>query len=154
MALNYHDEAGTWASPRVANNFEEVNTFAKGFKSTHQTLTPTATDTASVNVILPGVTAVRLGANVTDANDYVVLPALASVPTGHCVVIVAGAVGCEVRTPAASAEEINSEDCDGTKEYILAATQIHRFIKIDNTIGWVGYGHTAIGAVVTAVVPD
>ena len=53
-----------------------------------------------------------------------------------------------------SAEEINSEDCDGTKEYLLTATQIHRFTKIDNTIGWVGQGFTAIGAVATAVVPD
>ena len=26
--------------------------------------------------------------------------------------------------------------------------------KIDGTIGWMGHGHSAIGAVVTAVVPD
>jgi hypothetical protein len=106
------------------------------------------------NSITPGVVSVRLAANVNDANDFVVLPPLASVPSGHCITIVAGAVGCEVRTPASSAEEINSEDCDGTKEYILAATQIHRFTKIDNTIGWMGQGFTAIGAVATAIVPD
>ena len=68
--------------------------------------------------------------------------------------IVAGAVGCEVRTPASSAEEINSVDCDGTQEYILAATQIHRFTKIDDTIDWMGQGFTAIGAVAAAIVPD
>jgi hypothetical protein len=45
-------------------------------------------------------------------------------------------------------------DCDGTKEYILAATQIHRFTKIDDTIGWMGQGFTAIGAVAAAIVPD
>ena len=117
------------------------------------TLTPTAAQGAG-NTVAPGVTSVRLAANVNGANDFVVLPSLASVPTGHVVTIVAGAVGCEVRTPATSAEEINSEDCDGTKEYILAATQIHRFTKIDNTIGWMGQGFTAIGAVTTAVVPD
>lgn len=118
------------------------------------TLTPTAADEAGVNVIDPGVTAVRLGANVTGVNDFVTLPALASVPSGHKVTIIAGAANCEVRTPAASAEEINSEDCDGTKEYLLTATQIHHFTKIDNTIGWEGHGYSAIGAVVAAVVPD
>jgi hypothetical protein len=118
-----------------------------------QGLTPAATQT-DVNYIQPGVTYVRLAANVNDANDFVVLPSLASVPSGFQITIVAGAVGCEVRTPSGSNEEINSEDCDGTKEYILAATQIHKFVKIDNTIGWMGYGYTAIGTAVTAIVPD
>lgn len=119
-----------------------------------QALTPDDSEGADINVIKPGVQNVRLGANVNGVNDFVVLPALSSVPNGHCVTIIAGAANCEVRTPADSAEEINSEDCDGTKEYLLTATQIHRFTKIDNTIGWMGQGWTAIGAVVTAVVPD
>lgn len=117
------------------------------------TLSPTAAQ-GTGNTVPPGVTSVRLAANVNGATDFVVLPSLASVPTGHVVTIVAGAVGCEVRTPASSTEEINSENCDGTKEYILAATQIHRFTKIDDTIGWVGAGYTAIGAVATAIIPD
>jgi len=117
------------------------------------TLSPTAAQ-GTGNTVAPGVTSVRFAANVNGATDFVVLASLASVPTGHVVTIVAGAVGCEVRTPASSTEEINSENCDGTKEYILAATQIHRFTKIDNTIGWMGQGFTAIGAVVTAIVPD
>lgn len=118
------------------------------------TLTPTSADTAGTNVIPPGVTSVRLGANVNGVTDYTVLPALADVPNGHCITIIAGAANSEVRTPAASAEEINSEDCDGTKEYLLTGTTIHRFTKIDDTIGWMGQGWTAIGAVVTAVIPD
>jgi hypothetical protein len=118
------------------------------------TLTPTSADTAGTNVILPGVTMVRLGANVNGVNDFVTLPNLHSVPSGHCITIIAGAANCEVRTPASSAQEINSEDCDGTKEYLLTATEVHRFTKIDNTIGWMGQGFSAIGAVVTAVVPD
>jgi len=117
------------------------------------TLTPDDSESA-LNVIPAGVREVRLGANVNGANDFVVLPSLASVPNGFEITITAGAVGCEVRTPASSTEEINSENCDGTKEYILAATQIHRFRKIDNTIGWMGSGYTAIGAVATAIVPD
>lgn len=106
------------------------------------------------NSIAPSVRSVALLANVNGVTDFVVLPALSSVPEGHEITIIAGAANCEVRTPAASAEEINSEDCDGTKEYLLTATEIHRFTKIDNTIGWMGQGFTAIGAVATAVVPD
>ena len=116
-------------------------------------LTPDSAESA-VNLIEPGVTSVRLGANVNGVTDFVTLPSLASVEDGHVVTIVAGAANCEVRTPAGSDEEINSENCDGTKEYLLTATQIHRFTKIDNTIGWMGQGFTAIGAVATAVVPD
>ena len=117
-------------------------------------LTPTAADTAGTNVIPAGVSLVRLGANVSGVNDFVTLPALASVPDGFKITIIAGVANSEVRTPAASAEEINSEDCDGSKEYLLTATQIHNFIKIDNTIGWMGHGYSAIGAVVAAVIPD
>jgi len=116
-------------------------------------LTPDDSESA-LNIIEAGVTAVRLGANVNGVTDFVTLPSLASVEDGHVVTIVAGAANCEVRTPAGSDEEINSENSDGTKEYLLTATQIHRFTKIDNTIGWMGQGFTAIGAVATAVVPD
>jgi len=116
-------------------------------------LTPDDSESA-LNIIEAGVTSVRLGANVTGVTDFVTLPSLASVEDGHVVTIVAGAANCEVRTPAGSDEEINSENSDGTKEYLLTATQIHRFTKIDNTIGWMGQGFTAIGAVATAVVPD
>jgi len=120
----------------------------------HVTLTPDDSEGAGINVIEPGVTSVRLGANVNGVNDFVTLPDLRSVPSGHRICIIAGAANCEVRTPASSAQEINSEDCDGTKEYLLTATEIHYFVKIDNTIGWMGHGFSAIGAVVTAVVPD
>ena len=116
-------------------------------------LTPDDSESA-LNIIEAGVTAVRLGANVNGVTDFVTLPSLASVEDGHVVTIIAGAANCEVRTPAGSDEEINSENSDGTKEYLLTATQIHRFTKIDNTIGWMGQGFTAIGAVTTAVVPD
>lgn len=121
----------------------------------YQTCLPsTLTAAGSANLILPGVQNVALGANVNDVNDWVTLPALASVPVGHTVTIVAGVANCEVRTPASSNEKINGQDGDGTKEYLLTATQVHRFTKIDNTIGWMGQGFTAIGAVATAVVPD
>lgn len=107
------------------------------------------------NTILPSSTLVHVNDVTVDANDFIVLPALASVPIGHRITIVGGAgANFEVRTPATSGEEINSEDCDGTKEYLFTDTQIHYFTKIDSTIGWVGNGITALGAVATAVVPD
>lgn len=92
---------------------------------------------------------------VNDANDFVALPSLASCPNGHEIVMLASAgANFEVRTPAGSAEKINSEDCDGTKELLVTNTNIVKFTKINNTIGWMSNAYTAIGAVVTAVVPD
>lgn len=107
------------------------------------------------NAIAPSVRSVVVTAVTNDANDWIILPSLASVPDGHEITIIGSASSnFEVRTPASSAEEINSEDCDGTKEYLFTDTQIHKFVKINNTIGWMGHGYSAIGAVVTAVVPD
>jgi len=114
---------------------------------------PAATQGAG-NSIPPGVTAVRLVANTTDVNDFTVLPSLASVPVGHRITIIAGSANSELRTPAGSAEEINSEDCDGTKEALLTGTNVYTVVKNDNTIGWTLIGHTAIGAFQTAIVPD
>ena len=106
------------------------------------------------NTIPPTVRVAKLAANANDVNDFTVLPSLASVPSGHTITIIAGAANSELRTPAASAEEINSEDCDGTKEALLTATNIYTVTKIDNTIGWMLEGRTAIGAFQTAIVPD
>lgn len=107
------------------------------------------------NVIPPFAKVVEVSGVANDANDWIVLPSLADVPIGHEIMVIGSAgANFEVRTPASSAEEINSEDCDGTKEYLFTDTQIHYFKKIDNTIGWMGHGFSAIGAVVTAVVPD
>ncbi len=109
---------------------------------------------SSVNSIPKSARSVRLGANVNGVTDFTVLPNLADVPDGHQIVIVAGVANSELRTPASSDEEINSENGDGTKEALLTATNIHFVTKIDNTIGWMLEARTAIGAFVTAIVPD
>lgn len=107
------------------------------------------------NSIPPLTKVVEVQGVATNADDFIVLPSLASCPNGHEIMVIGSAgANFEVRTPSASAEEINSEDCDGTKEYLFTDTQIHYFKKIDNTIGWMAHGFSAIGAVVTAVVPD
>lgn len=134
----------------VANG---VNPEFNGLTLKAVTLTPAAA-ASSVNSIPPSTCSVRLGANVNGVTDFTVLPALSSVPDGHRITIIAGAANSELRTPAASAEEINSEDCDGTKEALLTATNIYTVTKIDGTIGWMLEGRTAIGAYETAIVPD
>jgi len=92
----------------VANG---LNPTFDGLQLKSVTLTPTAAQ-GGVNSIPAGAQSVRLGANVNGVTDFVVLPSLADVQDGHCVTIIAGSANCEVRTPSASAEEINSEDCD------------------------------------------
>jgi len=107
------------------------------------------------NSIPPEVKVVQLGANVNDANDFTVLPSLASVPVGHTITILAGtAANSELRTPSASAEEINSEDCDGTKEALLTAGNVYTVTKLSGTVGWMLEGRTPIGAYETAIIPD
>jgi hypothetical protein len=107
------------------------------------------------NSVPPLTQVVEVQGVVNDANDFIVLPSLASVPNGHQILIIASAgANFELRTPSASAEEINSEDCDGTKEALLTDTNIYFVTKIDNTIGWMLEGRTAIGAYQTAIIPD
>lgn len=104
-------------------------------------------DYARKSVVVSGV--------VNDANDFIVLPALADVMNGHEITILCSAsANFEMRTPASSGEKINAQDCDGTKEYLMTDTQVVKVVKINNTVGWMAHGYSAIGAVVTAVVPD
>lgn len=114
--------------------------------------TPTV---AGQNVIPPLTKVVEVQGVQNDANDWIVLPSLASVENGHQIMVIGSAgANFEVRTPASSNEKINAQDSDGTKEYLFTDTEIHYFTKIDNTIGWMGNGFSALGAVVTAVIPD
>src|SRR3990167_1731612 len=121
-----------------------------------QTVTPTATaaDTRA-RTIGRSVKQVSVAAVTSDADDWITLPSLNTVPIGHTITILCSAgTNFELRTPASSGEEINSEDCDGTKEYLCTDTEVVTVRKINNTIGWEAHGHSAIGAAVTAVVPD
>lgn len=137
----------------LPNNAPDLEGFKlKPFQIVADDATPA---TVGNNSIPPYARVVEVTAVTNDANDWIVLPSLSSVPNGHQILVI-GTAGSnfEVRTPASSSEEINSEDCDGTKEYLFTDTEIHTFTKIDNTIGWMGSGKTAIGADNTPVVPD
>lgn len=107
------------------------------------------------NSISPLAKSVKVTGVTNDANDWIVLPPLNSCPDGHEITILCSAgSNFELRTPTSSNEEINSEDCDGTKEYLCTDTEVLKVVKINNTIGWMAHAYSAIGAVVTAVVPD
>ncbi len=133
-----------------------LNPVFAGLQITEQNVVASGTDTAAdANKILPSSTQVVVTGVTTDANDWVRLPSLSLVPNGHEITLLCSAgANFELRTPASSGEEINSEDCDGTKEYLCTDTQVVKIVKINNTIGWMAHGYSAIGAVVTAVVPD
>lgn len=118
-------------------------------------LSATSAETSGTNTIAPTTKTVEVTANVNDANDFVVLPSLSKVPNGHEITILANSgTNFEVRTPASSNEKINNVDSDGTQEYLMTDGQVHRFLKVSNTQGWIAYGFTNLGAVATAVVPD
>jgi hypothetical protein len=130
-------------TPRLAGvEFTPVTVLANSAQGAGNSIPP-----LTKSVIVAGV--------VNDANDFVVLPSLSSCPDGHTITVLCSAAGnFEMRTPASSGEKINAQDSDGTKEYLCTDTEVVRVVKINNTVGWMAYGYSAIGAAVTAVVPD
>lgn len=109
-----------------------------------------------LNTIPPDVTSVFLGANANGVTDFTVLPLLKYVEDGHTITLVSGTAASEVRTPSGSGDLINNVDCsDDAVEYLLAGSNaVVKFTKINNTVGWMGKGWTAIGASIAAVTPD
>jgi hypothetical protein len=106
------------------------------------------------NSIPVGARAVNVGAVTNDANDFIVLPAIASIKIGDQIVIACNAgTNFELRTPAASNTKINDVDADGTQEYLCTDTDLVIVTK-HTTTGWVAQSLTKLGAVRTAVVPD
>ena len=146
------------ASGIAKKHFDGLIDCRKGLFSQPINVVPDDSENATAGVgnrIPAGFTSVIVGAVTVDSNDWIVLPPLSSVPDGFEIIILCSAGGgFELRTPASSAEEINSEDCDGTKEYLCTDTEVLKVVKINGTIGWMAHAYSAIGAVVTAVVPD
>ena len=107
------------------------------------------------NAIPANAKVVQVGTVQNNADDFIILPALADTPNGHEIIILCSAGGnFELRTPAASNEKINNVDSDGTNEYLCTDTEVVKVIKISSTVGWMAYSYTAIGAKTTAVIPD
>lgn len=115
--------------------------------------TPAATATAG-NTVPVGYSAVAVGAVTNDANDWITLPAIASVSIGFQIVIACNAGGnFELRTPASSNTKINDIDSDGTQEYLCTDTDLV-VVRKHTTTSWVAQSLTKLGAVRTAVIPD
>jgi hypothetical protein len=127
-------------------------TLSLGYVSTALSLTPDAVSGAAITV---GVTNVDVGAVTTDANDWIVLPAIANVPVGHTIHIACNAGGnFEMRTPASSDTKINTVDSDGTQEYLCVDAEVVVVTKVSDTDGWAAYDIPALGGVGTATIPD
>lgn len=117
------------------------------------TLTAAATESAT-NSISVGQPAVEVTAVTNDANDFIVLPAIASVPIGYRIAIAANAGGnFELRTPASSNTKINNIDSDGTQEYLVTDTDIV-IVQKRTATDWIATSYTKLGAIRTAVIPD
>ena len=125
-----------------------------GIEYVAQELVAAAANTLK-NSVSPLAKSVKVTAVANDANDWITLPPLNSCPDGHeLVVLCSASSNFEMRTPTSSNEKINGQDSDGSKEYLCTDTEVVKVVKINNTVGWMAHGYSAIGAVVTAVVPD
>ena len=116
----------------------------------------TARATSGSDSLIPsGASRVEVTAIATNADDWIVLPALSTVPTGHMIIVCANATSnFEVRTPASSNEKINNVDSDGTQELLVTDTDVVTFIKMGASAGWMSHAYTKLGAQRTAVIPD
>jgi hypothetical protein len=122
--------------------------------TTAQAVTPN-TDSGTASKILAGNTNVAVGAVTNDANDWIVLPAVADVPEGHQIRICCNAGGnFEMRTPATSGEKINTVDSDGTQEYLCVDAEVVVVTKVSTTDGWAALDIPALGGAGAATVPD
>ena len=141
----------TLTGNRVATFQNDVDANVK----TDQTFAATPNSSAGAGNSIPvGTRQVAVGAVANNADDFIVLPAIASVNIGDQIVIACNAGGAfELRTPASSGTTINGQDCDGTKEYLCTDTDVVIVTKATAT-GWIGQSLTSLGAVRTAVVPD
>lgn len=130
-------------------------TLGDGTKDTRAAVSLTAnTDSGAASSITAGVQQVTVAGVTNDANDWIVLPAIASVGIGHTIRIACNAgSNFELRTPASSNTKINDVDSDGTQEYLCTDTDLIIVTKLTTT-AWVAQSITNLGAVRTAVVPD
>ena len=96
------------------------------------TASATAADTRS-RTIGRSVSQVNVSGVTTNANDWITLPSLNTVPDGHV---------------------INAVDSDGTQEYLCTDEENIVITKISNSIGWEAHAYSKLGADVGEVVPD
>jgi hypothetical protein len=133
-----------------------LTTTTGGYLPVAQTVYPTNAVVADSNVIAVGVTVVDVGDVGYDSDDFIVLPAIGSVPVGYEIIIVGNSDGdFELRTVAASGTKINNVDGDGdTKEYLVTDANTVFIHKVSDAYGWTAHDFDHVGAIVAAHVPD
>jgi len=137
-----------------ATTFSGLVTHSVGTLETAQAALVPNNDSGAASTILVGTRGVSVTTVANDANDWIVLPAIASCPIGHQIRISCNAGGnFELRTPAASNTKINDIDADGSQEYLCTDTDLVIVTK-HTTSSWVAQSLTKLGAVRTAVIPD
>ncbi len=127
-----------------------------GITITAQTLGATNAAVPDTNVISAGSIYIDVSTNLAqDVNDFILLPAIASVSVGYTITIVANSNGnFELRTPASSQTKINNVDADGTNEYLVTDATTVYITKVSNTYGWEAHDFDHVGAIVAAHVPN
>jgi hypothetical protein len=134
----------------------ENNSIDPKFKGTQFKVKQLVADAVNGAGVPSGAKSVYVGGVTNGANDWIVLPRIDKVQNGHEITIICmAASNFEMRTPPDSTTKINNVVCsDGAVEYLCTDTEIVSVVKIDNTIGWMAHGVSAIGADVVAVIPD
>ncbi len=137
-------------------NIDKPLNITGGIVLTAQTLGATNAAVPDTNVISVQTINVDVSTDLAqDANDWIVLPAITSVPVGHTITIVANSNGnFELQTPASSQTKINNVDADGSFEYLVTDATTVYITKISNNYGWEAHDFDHVGAIVAAHVPN
>jgi len=127
-----------------------------GITISAQTLGATDAVVADTNVISVGSINIDVSTDLAqNADDFIILPAITSVPVGYTITIVANSNGnFELRTVASSNTKINNVDADGTNEYLVTDATTVFVTKISDTYGWEAHDFDHVGAIVAAHVPN
>ena len=105
------------------------------------------------NAIPAGAKVVSVGTVTNNTSDFILLPALSTVPRGHSMLILCLAGGA-FKMNAQTGEKINNVTAGvGVASYQCTDTNIIEVVKMSTTAGWMAHEWTNLGAVVAAVVP-
>ena len=125
----------------------QPTTFTIGYQATVTARTATAAGDGT-GTIADGASVVNITSD--DADKVIRLPAST---IGNRVRLYTDGTGCELQTPDASNDTINTVDCDGANELALAADSIFE-CECHTATGWIVRGWDAEGADLATLVPD
>lgn len=101
------------------------------------------------NDIPLGRNAIVVSAVTNNAQDFVVLPLLSTVPVGHKITLLSSV---KATVKSRSTEKINNVDSSGTDKFVIEAGNTYTITKMSNTAGWMAFALSSLGAQVAAIV--